>query len=393
VYRPDLGVTGDPFHTPPEPRLFHADAARQAILAALDAAATEAAPIHVVVGEAGSGKSLLLRVAAERLASREDLRLVPALGPLGCSARTTFDDIARACRGGRARGTAAATTAAATAVVMLDDVDRLKAPVMARLRRFQAIYGATLGPIVLVVAGCGLPAALGPLRVHRVAPMAAADVRAMIDMRLAAAGEAASTLFMPDAIDRVFAHAMGNPGRTLQLCTRVLALARHEHAMPVLPELVDDAAARLWPGRHPSPAPARPKLRLVDGGRAVERSPEGPAPKPSEPAIIPAAPDADTLSRAAVVAHARSRRQTDQRALRRRGCGRRNVAAASIAVTMLLAAVAVLLVSGRVDGPIDGPIDGPVDSPVDSPVDGRVGGPAAEATDAPAPAVGDPAIR
>ena len=371
MYRPDLGVTGDPFHTPPEPRLFHADATRQAILAALDAAATEAAPIHVVVGEAGSGKSLLLRVAAERLASREDLRLVPALGPLNCSARTTFDDIARACRGGRARGTAATTTAAAaaTAVVMLDDVDRLKAPVMARLRRFQAIYRATLGPIVLVVAGCGVPAALGALRVHRVAPMAAADVRAMIDKRLAAAGEAASTLFMPDAIDRVFAHAMGNPGRTLQLCTRVLALARHEHAMPVLPEVVDDAAARLWPGRRPPLAPARPQLRLVEGGRSVERSPEGPAPPPSAPPIIPEPPDADIVNRAAVVAHARSRRQTDQRALRRRGCARRTVAAASIAVTMLLAAAAVLLVSGRVDGP------------------------AAEATDAPAPAVGDPAIR
>ena len=372
MYRPDLGVTGDPFHTPPEPRLFHADATRQAILAALDAAATEAAPIHVVVGEAGSGKSLLLRVAAERLASREDLRLVPALGPLNCSARTTFDDIARACRGGRDRGTAAATVTTAattTVVVMLDDVDGLKAPVMARLRRFQAIYRATLGPIVLVVAACKVPAALGPLRVHRVAPMAAADVRAMIDKRLAAAGEAASTLFMPDAIDRVFAHAMGNPGRTLQLCTRVLALARHEHAMPVLPEVVDDAAARLWPGRRPPLAPARPQLRLVEGGRSVERSPEGPAPPPSEPAIIPAAPNADTLSRADVVAHARSRRQTDQRALRRRGCGRRTVAAASIAVTMLLAAAAVLLVSGRVDGP------------------------AAEATDAPAPAVGDPAIR
>ena len=388
MYRPDLGVTGDPFHTPPEPRLFHADATRLAILAALDAAASEAAaseaaPIHVVVGEAGSGKSLLLRVAAEGLACRDDLRLVPAGAPLVCSARTTFDDIAQACRAARPRRTAPTTTiatTAATVVVMFDDIDRLKATVMARLRRFQAIYRATLGPLILVVASSAVPAALGPSRLHRVAPMAAADVRAMIDKRLAAAGEAASTLFMPAAIDRVVAHAMGNPGRTLQLCTRVLALARHEHAMPVLPELVDDAAARLWPGRHPPPAPARPKLRMVDGGRVVAEAPEGLAPHLSEPAIIPEAPNADTLSRAAIVAHARSRRQMDQRALRRRGCARRTVAAASIAVTMLLAAAAgaaVLLVTSRVDGPASG----------------RVAGPAVEATDAPAPAVGDPTIR
>jgi hypothetical protein len=52
-------------------------------------------------------------------------------------------------------------------------------------------------------------------------------------------------VFTPEALDRIKALAGGDPARTARLSAHVLKIAQRECAMPVLPDLVDDAAAQI----------------------------------------------------------------------------------------------------------------------------------------------------
>jgi hypothetical protein len=52
-------------------------------------------------------------------------------------------------------------------------------------------------------------------------------------------------VFTPEALDRIKALAGGDPARTARLSAHVLKIAQRECAVPVLPDLVDDAAAQI----------------------------------------------------------------------------------------------------------------------------------------------------
>jgi hypothetical protein len=61
-------------------------------------------------------------------------------------------------------------------------------------------------------------------------------------------------VFTPEALDRIKALAGGDPARTARLSADVLKIAQRECAVPVLPDLVDDAAAQIDPERADSRA-------------------------------------------------------------------------------------------------------------------------------------------
>src|SRR5512134_1707630 len=52
-------------------------------------------------------------------------------------------------------------------------------------------------------------------------------------------------VFTPEALDRIKALAGGDPTRIARLSAHVLKIAQRECAVPVLPDLVDDAAAQV----------------------------------------------------------------------------------------------------------------------------------------------------
>ena len=67
-------------------------------------------------------------------------------------------------------------------------------------------------------------------------------------------------VFTPEALDRIKALAGGDPARTARLSAHVLKIAQRECAVPVLPDLVDDAAAQvdLEHAESEDAPPARP---------------------------------------------------------------------------------------------------------------------------------------
>ncbi|TVR81464.1 MAG: hypothetical protein EA405_08560 [Rhodospirillales bacterium] len=122
------------------------------------------------------------------------------------------------------------------------------------------------------------------------------DAPVMVTGQCAEGAEAAPAATRPPAQTQFTASAMAevrriagdDPAERARLRAATLTLARREHAIPVLPELVEDAASRLGmpiPGQKPDkPAPAIPHM----GHTPAAASPPDMPPSPVHPAVGPA---------------------------------------------------------------------------------------------------------
>ncbi len=83
MYLRHFGLSAPPFRITPDTRCFFAGAGRGAVLDALEYAVTSGEGIVKLVGEVGSGKTMLCRMLAERLPDEVELVYLadPALGP------------------------------------------------------------------------------------------------------------------------------------------------------------------------------------------------------------------------------------------------------------------------------------------------------------------------
>lgn len=245
-----------PFDEAADPRFLYLDAVRRrALLQVLAHAAGGRGTIRIV-GRPGCGKSSLLLAVAEQLRAHKHV-LVLAGRDSDCADRAPgFDPLVAAQPSERGR----------TDALLIDDADLLEADV---LRRLSVAADAVILTATQPLHGSGAsdsPAiALGPI--------AGGETAALIAHRLRVAGYRGPELFTAEAAARVARHGGGNPRRMTRLCAAAVEIAAAEFALPILPELIEDAAAGLGLGEETSSSlpsiTAQPPAFAGGGARLV----------------------------------------------------------------------------------------------------------------------------
>lgn len=283
----------DPFSLTANPERYVPRAASERALAELSAAVERGEGAVVLLGPPGIGKTLLLRVLAERLSPRFRTAYLPypALPPpaacrwaLQALGEVVLED-AEAELLAYARG---AAEAGAPVAVLVDDAGSMPA---ATLRRLVEIAAEARGALRLVFAALGDRSARPELEgigakaqwVALEAPMSREETEAYVNARLAAAGVSRELRdrFDARAIDRLHARSEGIPARV------------HEGATSLLRGRVDEAPGRAEPAGWKAteePAPAEEADRARPGAeRETPRASDALSPPPSPP-VRPAPP-------------------------------------------------------------------------------------------------------
>jgi len=276
----------DPFLEAPEEGFFYTNAAIRQIYRELINALAERPGIAALTGEAGIGKTILLR----RLCS--ELRASGHLVIGRCRAGLVFEELIAAVAkelkipGGeedrvawprRFRAALERDKGARPPVLVIDDAERLGGDVMANLAQLLA------GPAdcSLRILLCGRPElatrlelpGLAELKrmtsvVCRLEPLGDDDAASYIFHRLRRAGHHGTTVFSAAAINTVVAEAAGLPRRINRVCARCLIVAAAAGRPVITSEMVENAVTELVP-KDASPIEAEHGAAAVHRYRAA----------------------------------------------------------------------------------------------------------------------------
>lgn len=258
-----LGGAANPFKVTPDPALAHRDAGFVALTDRL-AEAEGAEPIQLVLGDPGTGKTILLRTLEARLAA--------AGRPPGFRACEHDEDAAALFDG----------IDGPQPILLLDEAEKLSAGALGRLAEQARSRGATVIAAALprlAEEAESLPS--GTVAVHRLAALDAAEAHCYVTERLARA-DLPPTLFSGEAIAAIAAAGKGIPGRINLLCSAALFEASSRDADHVSTEIARAVIAErtlvpsepLPPPTAAEPAPVEPEAE------PVESEAEPPAPLP-----------------------------------------------------------------------------------------------------------------
>jgi type II secretory pathway predicted ATPase ExeA len=279
-----FGLERDPFADSPDEQFFFSNAAIRQTYRDLISTLCGRPGLALLTGEAGAGKTILIRRLCSEL--RGSGHLVVARYRAGLD----FDDLvrivgedmglpsgsARVERLLRLRDAAEGGGEAPAPVLVIDDADRLGGDVMMNLLHLLA--GAPQRSLRVLLAGrpplaarlelpvfCELRAMLcGAWRLER---MEDDDAASYIFHRLRRGGHRGCTAFSPAAINAVVAHSAGVPRRINQLCAQSLAAAAAGAAQAVTAEVVEsiceDPVARSGPRRGAERGPAAVRRHAV----------------------------------------------------------------------------------------------------------------------------------
>jgi type II secretory pathway predicted ATPase ExeA len=271
-----------PFPLAPDLGAYLATESHRRALGCLSHALGRSEGILVVTGEAGVGKTLLVRYLEARLGARRVL--APVLPAVARGGRVVLEAVAAAL-GLDARtdgsGPSSRTVEAAlrerapergSLLLLLDEAQVAAAEALDALRPLVGLAGFT-GPLLRLVL-IGRPElrerlaapVLAWLRErivasHRLAPLEPEEIRPYIEQRLARAGWQDDPRLSAELFPAVRLATGGVPRRINQLMTRVLVLAaldqRHELGAADVEEALDALQ------EDPSPAPSVPEPRAV----------------------------------------------------------------------------------------------------------------------------------
>ena len=238
-----FGLRLPPFEGPPAPAFFFAGPSHQEALATAQFAARTGKSGVVILGAAGSGKTLVAKLLAQSVNRTAYVLWIHGLGQPKGQTEVSVYPLNTLCGGGRlateppydavlsswvrARGRTRAPV-----VAIADNADALRenawSDILALLAR-----EAQDGPVVTLVAlgtdelatRLGTPA-LARLRrrlfrICRLEPLSAAGTAAYIEHRLATAG-GGTIVFTPAAIEQIHRAARGNPATINQICDSAL---------------------------------------------------------------------------------------------------------------------------------------------------------------------------
>jgi general secretion pathway protein A len=246
VYRAFFGLREKPFNLTPDPKFLYLNASYREALAALHYGVVDRKGFVSLIGEAGTGKTTLLRRLLSELPreTRSVLVINPAIG-FEEMLRFILSDLGRPpVRGATKLEMLEALNAelldtlarGGNVVVLIDEAQDLTIPVLEELRLLSNLETAKEKILQLVLAGQpefdGLLARpeIRQLRQRisvrgRLRPLARSEVKAYVAARIAAAGGDVRGLFTPAALFRLWWFSGGVPRLVNAACDNALVNA------------------------------------------------------------------------------------------------------------------------------------------------------------------------
>jgi general secretion pathway protein A len=279
-----FGLSKPPFDGTPDPRFLCVLPSHSETLATLEYAVHSGKPCTLVLGDSGSGKTLLGQILAQRTATKGRVLWVHGFGQHAAGIHLTVCTPGSLAAGetlgpkGTAEtpltewlGTLPPGRHATTLIV--DDADGLPVPAWNDILALVTRQVRTPQPVCVVLLGLpdlidtlGQPALLRlqrrVFRTCRLNPLNSADVATYIQHRLTAAGGTESEVFTPEAVELIHRFSDGNPALINQLCdnTMVDAFADERQVIDG-PHVLATVSAITGGVRRqcylPSPAPER----------------------------------------------------------------------------------------------------------------------------------------
>jgi len=252
MYEKHFGLLTRPFSLTPDPRFLYRSRQHERALTMLQYGLTAQAPVLLLSGEVGAGKTLLVNHLLEVVAHQVEVGLLNQTHPrqetvldrvvaaFGLDARQTSDlgyqrEISDACRRAVGQGR--------RLLLVVDEAQNLQEPVLEELRLLSNLNDA--GPMTLQIMLVGQPEVrdmlsrpgLGQLaqRVsadYHLRALDLAEVAAYVAHRLAVAG-AAPELFDAEALALIHEVSGGIPRLVNQLCDYALVYAFSEGLLAV----------------------------------------------------------------------------------------------------------------------------------------------------------------
>ncbi|MFN8543424.1 MAG: AAA family ATPase [Candidatus Binatia bacterium] len=263
MYTQHFGLRELPFNITPDPRFLYLNDCYQEAIAALGYGIESRKGFLSLIGEAGTGKTTLLRRVLDTLDAR--VRTVLLLHPT-----VAFDEILEhilqelgiplegAGKLGRLQRLneflLEHTRTGGNVALLIDEAQDLAPVVLEELRLLSNLETGREKILQIVLAGQPelearlADPALRQLRqriaLHvRIRPLSPAEVAGYVQARLERAGAAGPGLFTPEALARVAAASTGIPRIVNVLCDATLLTAFALGARQVTPEIVDEAWA------------------------------------------------------------------------------------------------------------------------------------------------------
>ena len=328
MYQEYYGLTERPFDLTPNSRYLYLTPMHREALAAVQYAITARRGIAIVVGEAGTGKTTVVRAAIRALKGQrvrvsylnnptltrtEFLQFLTRAFALGKDVTTSKVDVLSALTAKLARYHAANRAT----VLIVDEAQSLPHDLLEEIRLLANIETSTAKLLQVVLMGqpelaerlndpslrqlkqrVAIRAELGPLDLR--------GTSSFIAGRLRVAGGQPAAIFTPRAVELIYAYSGGVPRTINVICDNALLAGFATDSRPIGPAIIDEVARdfdlkRREPGgslelvepSQPAPRPARPPAAAAGGPAALwPRQPGSvkPAPTPTPtPTPAPAA--------------------------------------------------------------------------------------------------------
>jgi len=318
MYESRFGLEGLPFQIAPDLH-FHVDTdTHRAALSALQAGLARGDEFIALVGDFGTGKTMVARRLIQ-LVDRDRYAVVELAGW-----RIEGDDLLTRIAGALGQGAADTHLPLGTlmqclqeigrqdraALLVIDDAHLLGLDAVRRLAKLTAMRVDGRGVVHVCLVGRSVPPAIAehvrvgrPLRIETLAQLEALDARAVgsyIRGRLERVGWKGSPSFEPGAAAEIQARTGGNPARINRLCGHLLAQLQESGDDVVSVELVRSVAARLqseFDDFLADGGPGPPTLSApVAAWQAAARTPA--APPPAASTSVPEVARRDAAARA-----------------------------------------------------------------------------------------------
>lgn len=324
MYEEHFGFREPPFRVTPDPRFLYRNSCVDEAAAALAYGIERRKGFLSLVGEAGTGKTTLLRHVLNQLSG--NVRTVLLLHPT-----VEFDEILEyiltelgvPVDGARKlvllqrlnEFLLEHTRAGGNVALLIDEAQDLDIRVLEELRLLSNLETGTEKILQIVLAGQPeLEAKLADQSIRqlrqrialhvRLRPLSTEEVTAYVRTRLQLAGATRDDVFTPDAIERIATVSLGIPRVVNVLCDACLVTAYATNARQVTPAIVEEAwldYSRLvgdlpttFVRSAPPVAAAVPEPAAAPAPAPVVPAPPAPAPEPPSAAVAAPPPPAES---------------------------------------------------------------------------------------------------